>query len=104
MNIAAADHRTTQLTCPIPGCGTTVTALTTTDDDGRVDIDAAPVRAHAAEHDADEVKFNDLLPTRFQCGLPWEHDEHVYRWYGPGEEDRWVCPGITWQETPGAGS
>lgn len=115
---AVPSECTIHLTCPLAGCATIVTAHATVCGYGHIaDVDASAARLHAAEHTAEESRLNDLIPTLFHCGMPWEHEEHVYG-YGPrqrceiGEngdtreytvpqEGSWVCPGITWQETAG---
>jgi hypothetical protein len=102
-----------RLTCPIPGCTAIVAAPRATDG-----VDDRPALAHAAEHSRQEVQFSDLIPTRFHCGFPGEHEAHVYG-YGPRTEctfnegrgdmvertdpksGSWVCPGIDWQAESG---
>ncbi|GAA1431849.1 hypothetical protein GCM10009601_51720 [Streptomyces thermospinosisporus] len=100
--MTTTESSTVQLTCRIPNCGAPVTAQAATDAKGRLDIDVSGAREHAAEHTEEEARFNDLIPTWFHCGVPWEHEEHVYL-HGEAGTDQWVCPGITWQETGSAG-
>lgn len=114
---AAPFGETIYLRCPLSGCGAIVASRATNCGYGHIaDIDAASARQHEAEHTAEESQYSDLIPTWFHCGMPWEHEEHVYG-YGPRQmyeisdrgdkheytipqEGMWVCPGIAWEETP----